>query len=50
MRDRNTIDSELRLVAAVRRTCSELGAPNPSTTVLDELLDERNAGSRNASL
>lgn len=42
------IDSELRLVAAVRRTCAELGGAIPTTDVLDGLLDERNAGSRNA--
>ncbi|WP_165703532.1 hypothetical protein [Mycobacteroides abscessus] len=48
MRDRDAIDSELRLVAAVRRTCAELGGAKPTTAVLDGLLDERNAGSRDA--
>lgn len=48
VRDRDTIDSELRLIAAVRRSCAELGGGMPTTTVLDELLDERNAGSRDA--
>lgn len=46
VRDRDVIDSELRLVAAVRRTCAELGGAMPTTAVLDRLLDERNAGSR----
>jgi hypothetical protein len=36
MRDRETIDSELRLVAAVER-----GGPLPSIDVADALLDER---------
>lgn len=49
MRDRETIDSELKLVAAVRRTCAELGGAMPTTVVLDALLDERNAGSSDAS-
>ncbi|SLE60683.1 Uncharacterised protein [Mycobacteroides abscessus subsp. massiliense] len=48
VRDRDAIDSELRLVAAVRRTCAELGGAKPTTAVLDGLLDERNAGSRDA--
>ncbi|WP_041782285.1 hypothetical protein [Mycolicibacterium chubuense] len=43
MRDRDLIDSELRLVAAVRRTCAEMGDAMPTTVVLDALLDERNA-------
>ena len=46
VRDRDVIDSELRLVAAVRRTCAEMGGAMPTTAVLDGLLDERNAGSR----
>jgi hypothetical protein len=46
VRDRDVIDSELRLVAAVRRTCAELGGAVPTTAVLDGLLEERNAGAR----
>ena len=41
VRDRETIDAELRLIAAVRRSLAEEGAPMPSTAVIDELLDER---------
>ncbi|MCA2253874.1 hypothetical protein JF710_11905 [Mycobacterium intracellulare] len=44
MRDFEAIESELRLVAAVRRALAELGSQMPATTVLDELLDERNSG------
>lgn len=40
MRDRDTIDSELRLMAAVRRVAREHGAM-PSTKHFDVLLDER---------
>lgn len=40
-RDREVIDSELRLLAAVRRTVAEEGGPAPDITVVDELLDER---------
>jgi len=29
MRDLDTIDSELRLIAALRRTAAEMGAPAP---------------------
>ena len=36
-----TIDSELRLVAALRRAARERGGPLPSTDVADALLDER---------
>jgi hypothetical protein len=39
-RDRETIDSELRLLAAVRRSIREHGGEPPSRHV-DELLDER---------
>lgn len=49
VRDRDVIDSELRLVAAVRRTCAEMDGSMPTTAVLDGLLDERNAGSRHDS-
>jgi hypothetical protein len=49
VRDGDVIDSELRLVAAVRRTCAELGGAMPTTAVLDELLNERNVGRRDIS-
>ena len=42
-RAREVIDSELRLVAAVRETCREAGGPLPDVAVADELLDERSA-------
>jgi hypothetical protein len=41
MRDLDTIDSELRLLAAVRRSIREHGG-EPSSRQVDELLDERN--------
>ena len=41
MRDIETIDSELRLVAAFRRAARERGGPLPSIDVADALLDER---------
>lgn len=41
VRDIETIDSELRLVAAVRRILIELGEPLPDIKPMDELLDER---------
>jgi hypothetical protein len=40
MRDRETIDSELRLLAAVRPSIREHGG-EPSSRQVDELLDER---------
>ena len=40
MRDRETIDCELRLLTAVRRVCREHGTP-PSIGPVHELLDER---------
>jgi len=40
MRDIETIDSELRLVTALRRAARERGGPLPSIDV-DALLDER---------
>ena len=40
MRDRETIDSELRLLAAVRRSIREHGG-EPSSRQIDELLGER---------
>ena len=41
MRDIDTIDSELRLVAALRRAARERGGPLPSIGVADAPLDER---------
>jgi hypothetical protein len=41
MRDLETIDAELRLVAALRRAAREGGGPVPSIAVADALLDER---------
>ncbi|HWS91177.1 MAG TPA: hypothetical protein VN255_09050 [Mycobacterium sp.] len=41
MRDLDIIDSELRLLAAVRRTAADLGGPLPPIGLVDELLDER---------
>ena len=43
MRDREIIDSELRLVVAIRRmVCEEEGRP-PRHARMDALLDERSA-------
>ena len=39
-----TIDSELRLVAAIRRAARERGRPLQSIDVADALLDERRGG------
>jgi hypothetical protein len=44
MRDQETIDSELRLVADLRCAAWERGGPLPSIDVADALLDERNGG------
>jgi hypothetical protein len=41
MRDIETLDSELRLVAALRRAARERGGPLPSIDVADAPLDER---------
>ena len=41
MRDLDTIDSELRLVAALRCAAWERGGPLPSIAVADALLEER---------
>jgi hypothetical protein len=38
---KKTIDSELRLVAALRHPARERGGPFPSIAVADPLLDER---------
>jgi hypothetical protein len=40
MRDIEIIESKLRLLAAVRRSAAELGAPAPRIGPVDELLDE----------
>jgi hypothetical protein len=40
VRDRNTIDAELRLLCAVRPLIREQGG-EPSSRQVDELLDER---------
>ena len=39
--DIETIDSELRLVAALRRAARELGGPLPSVDAAEAPLDER---------
>jgi hypothetical protein len=41
MRDLDTINSELRLVAALRRAARKRGGLLPSIDVADALLDER---------
>jgi hypothetical protein len=41
MRNFETIDSELRLVAALRCAAWERGGPLPSIAVADALLEER---------
>jgi hypothetical protein len=41
VRDIDTIDSELRLVAALRGAARERGGPLPSIAVADALRDER---------
>jgi hypothetical protein len=46
MRDLEVIDSELRLLAAVRRVCRQLDGRVPSIGPVDALLDERSAASR----
>jgi len=48
MRDRETIDSELRRIATVRRSMRELGG-QPSCREVDELLDERLSDGAKAS-
>ena len=40
MQDVESIESELRLVAAVRRTIRDAGGPLPSSRAFDALLDE----------
>jgi hypothetical protein len=41
MRDRETIDSELRLLAALRHAARERSGPLPSIDLADALQDER---------
>jgi hypothetical protein len=41
MREIETIDSELRLLAALRHAARERGGPLPSIDAADALLDER---------
>jgi hypothetical protein len=41
MPDIDTIDSELRMVTALRRAARERGGPPPPIDVADALLDER---------
>jgi hypothetical protein len=41
VRDLDTIDSELQIVAAVRRTVREAGRPTPSCKPRNDLLDAR---------
>jgi hypothetical protein len=43
MRDIETIDSELRLLLAIRRMVREAGGGTPNTARIDALLDERAA-------
>jgi hypothetical protein len=41
MRDLETVDAELRMLAAVRRAMTAHGDPAPDIAVIDGLLDER---------
>lgn len=41
MRDREKIDSELRLVAALLRSARQHGQPTPVNQRMNDLLDER---------
>ena len=41
MRDREKIDSELRLVAALLRSARHHGQPTPANQRMNDLLDER---------
>jgi hypothetical protein len=50
MRDIETLDSELRLVAALRHAARERGGPLPSIDVADALLDELPKAGRRARL
>jgi hypothetical protein len=49
MRDRETIDFELRLVAAFRRAARKRGGPLPSINLADALLDELGGLAANAN-
>jgi hypothetical protein len=40
VRELDVIESELRLLPAIRRTAAEMGAPAPRIEPVDELLDE----------
>lgn len=42
-RNRDQIDSELGLLAAVRRAVAAEGGPAPDIAAVDDLLDERGA-------
>jgi hypothetical protein len=50
MRDIETIDSELRLIAALPRTAAEMGAPMPSIELADQLLDEWSASATSGQI
>ena len=50
MRDRETIASELRLIAALRWTAAVMAAPAPRIEVADQLLDEWIAARRTRSV
>lgn len=41
MRDRDAIDGELKLIAALRRAALHHGGETPATARIDGLLDER---------
>jgi hypothetical protein len=41
VRERETIEADLRLLAAVRRSIRGHGGDDPSSLQVDELLDER---------
>jgi hypothetical protein len=43
MRDLEVIDSELRLLQAIRRMVREAGGRTPNTARMDALLDERSS-------
>jgi hypothetical protein len=45
MRDIEVIDSELRLLLAIRRMAREAEGRTPNTARINALLDERSAGS-----
>jgi hypothetical protein len=49
VRNIETVDSELRLLLAIRRMIREEEARTPSTRHIDHLLDERAAAERQGS-